>query len=87
MMTCRQATELISRELDINLPLRQRMGLRFHSLLCRTCRRFRGQIATVDAAVTEFFSASGFGGPATKLPTATKESLKAMISVRLDAES
>lgn len=41
MLTCAQATRLISDAQDMQLSLRQRVALRLHLLICRGCANFR----------------------------------------------
>jgi hypothetical protein len=41
---CKAASRLQSEALDHPLPLRQRMGLRVHLVLCKWCRRYGKQI-------------------------------------------
>lgn len=40
MMTCEEAARLISESLDQPLPLRKRMGLKLHLLMCKLCPQF-----------------------------------------------
>ena len=87
MITCRRAAELISRELDADLPLHQRVVLRFHKMVCGACRRFWRQLGAVDEAVEEFFTKAVSGDPDAVLPAASKEHLKAVIDDHLDGES
>jgi hypothetical protein len=86
-MTCRRAAELISEDLDTNLPPHQRAGLGFHTLLCGACRRYRRQLGAVEEAVAEFFASAGSGNPAATLPPSSKEHLKAVIGGHLDGHS
>ena len=44
MFNCREVTRLVSVSLDRELPLYQRMGLRFHLLMCKFCGRYRKQL-------------------------------------------
>jgi len=44
MPTCKQVTELASREMDEHLRLLDRLGLRLHLAICRNCRRFTVQL-------------------------------------------
>ena len=44
MPTCREATELASRAMDEQLPLSNRMALRFHLAICKNCARFNQQL-------------------------------------------
>lgn len=51
MISCKEATRLVSESLDRRLPLDQRIGLRLHLLLCRFCSRYRRQLLFVRDAV------------------------------------
>jgi len=86
MITCRRATELISKELDTELPLAQRVGLEIHSLVCSGCRRYRRQLSTVDNAVRELLAAPASDRDAA-LSAASKENLKAALQGLLDQEA
>lgn len=47
MLTCRQATQLLS-EQDRQLLLKEQSGLQFHLMMCRSCRRFGKQMKTLS---------------------------------------
>ena len=51
MMNCKQATHLMSEDLDRPLRWRERVALRFHLMMCGGCRNFRQQIAFLRAAM------------------------------------
>lgn len=44
MLTCKDATTLVSRSMDGPLPWRQRFSLRMHLAMCRFCRRYERQL-------------------------------------------
>jgi hypothetical protein len=48
---CESASELSSRELDEPLGGLERAALWGHLLVCRSCRRFRGQIRLIRTAL------------------------------------
>lgn len=54
MISCREATELVSRSLDAPLGWRQRLGLRVHLLACSLCRDFRRQMLFLREALRRF---------------------------------
>lgn len=60
MLTCRQATELLSQELDRPLSLPERIGLRLHVLICHGCSNYRRQLRVLREACRRF---SGGGTP------------------------
>jgi hypothetical protein len=51
--SCRQATRLQSEAMDRPLPLRQRIGLQIHLVLCRWCRRYGKQIGFLRSIAHE----------------------------------
>ena len=48
MLTCRQATELLSEKQDRSLLWRERSGLQLQLLVCRSCHRYGKQIKTLS---------------------------------------
>ena len=50
MISCRKATELISRSLEEPLALKDELLLRVHLFLCETCDLFRKQTALLRRA-------------------------------------
>lgn len=44
MLSCREATRLMSESMDHPLPLGRRVALRVHVSLCRFCRRYLAQV-------------------------------------------
>ncbi len=51
-ITCREASRLASAALDRELTRRECWALRIHTFLCRNCRRFAKQVATLHAATS-----------------------------------
>src|SRR5690349_10797281 len=51
--SCRQVARLQSDRLDQELGLSQRVGLRFHLLVCSWCRRYGKQLRFLQRAVHE----------------------------------
>ena len=56
MLSCRQATELMSQEQDRPLRLAERLGLRLHVLICSACSNYRRQMNVLRAACRRFGS-------------------------------
>ncbi len=50
MMNCKQATQMMSQELDRQLSWHERMALRFHVMMCNGCNNFRKQMAFIRKA-------------------------------------
>lgn len=43
MLTCKEISKLVSDSLDRKLPVRQRIGVRFHLMMCSMCRAYEKQ--------------------------------------------
>ena len=72
---CRQASRLQSEALDHKLPILQGVGLRFHLLLCKWCRRYGKQIRFLRDAAHEH--PDELAQPASpKLPDTARERIK-----------
>ena len=54
MLSCRQATELMSQEQDRRLSLAERLGLRLHVLICAACGNYRRQMGILRDACRRF---------------------------------
>lgn len=52
MLSCKKATRLVSEGLDRKMPLRRRVGLRFHVHMCRGCSRYARQITALNGLVS-----------------------------------
>lgn len=51
MLSCKQASQLLSQSLDRRLSWRERMGLRLHLMVCDVCQRFGRQLAIMRSAI------------------------------------
>jgi len=53
MLDCKHASHLISQSLDVRLSWRQRVGLKFHLMLCSACTQFSRQMGLLREAVRQ----------------------------------
>ena len=51
MLTCKQASQIISQSLDRNLSWQERLTLRLHLFICKYCKRFSQQLTTLRVAL------------------------------------
>lgn len=56
MLSCKQASELVSQSLDRHLTMRERMSVRFHLLICVACARFGHQLAFMQITIKKFIT-------------------------------
>lgn len=54
MLTCKNATKLISRAQEQQLTLRERISLRFHFAICSGCTNYRKQISFIRKACEHY---------------------------------
>ncbi len=54
MLSCKQATELMSQEQDRALSFAERWGLRFHVAMCAGCGIYRRQMAFLRLACEHY---------------------------------
>ena len=54
MLSCKQATELMSQEQDRPLSLTERFGLRLHVWICAGCANYRRQMNVLRSACRRF---------------------------------
>ena len=51
MLSCKQASQLISQSLDRPLTMRERFALKLHLFVCKYCKRFGQQVQTLRVAI------------------------------------
>ena len=52
MRNCKQIIELSSQKLETQLPLLTGLEMKFHLLMCKTCRRYGRQLSVIQRALT-----------------------------------
>ena len=78
MLSCRQASQLISQSLDRPLMLRERFALKLHLLICKFCKRFSQQMQTLHGAIKTMVSAIE-NNNAIEMPSATKKRIADLV--------
>ena len=53
MLTCKEATQLISKSLDQRLIWRERFAVRVHLITCKYCKRFLKQLTVIRDAFSQ----------------------------------
>ena len=53
MLSCKDASQIISQSLDRQLTMRERFALKCHLLICRYCKRFSQQIQAIRVALKQ----------------------------------
>ena len=89
MLSCKDVTVLVSQSLDDTLPLRQRMAVRLHLLLCRACTRYRRQLLFLREVMRRFPGDEPASPPpsAPALPVAARERIRRAVDTELGKSS
>jgi predicted anti-sigma-YlaC factor YlaD len=82
LMTCRDAAPLIALGMDQKLAAQDHTAVRLHLAICRSCRRYRGQLALLRRVLALFDSARLRSGGQLLSPEA-----RARIQAELDRRS
>ena len=56
MLSCHQATKLLSESQERPLSITEKMGLKFHTAMCSGCRNFGNSVDTLSEAMKGFAS-------------------------------
>ena len=62
--------------MDQKLPLRIRIGIKFHLIMCDLCLRYKKQLELIHKAIAKFDTDKEELFPVTQLPDKTKEKIK-----------
>lgn len=60
-LSCRHASVLLSRAQDGPLTFSERLAMRMHLLICRSCRRFNRQLSLIRQTLKAFMGQSQSG--------------------------
>lgn len=55
MLSCKDATRLVSQGLDRELPFWRRIGLRLHVVMCRGCSQYSRQIKALNGLISDHY--------------------------------
>jgi len=62
MLSCREVTRRVSEGLDRELAFGERVALRAHFLICKSCRNFEDQLALLRRAMQRLSEDDGDAG-------------------------
>ena len=79
MLSCKEATRLVSEKLDRQLPFWQRLSLRLHVLMCRGCSWYTRQVKMLDQVVGEHYRLEQSAENATLLSEEIRQRIKASL--------
>lgn len=80
MMTCKDASRLVSEGQERKLGLRERLGLRLHLWMCAQCRRFERQIQLLRRALRRMASQTDVDTQTASLTPEARERIRKAIA-------
>ncbi len=83
IISCKHASQLISKSLDQRLSLYERVSLRLHFLICDVCSRFRQQLYTLKSAISVLLNQTE-NDETIQLPVQAKARIQHTIESNLD---
>ena len=82
MLTCKQASQVISQSLDRPLTARERFALSLHLLICKYCKRFSQQVQTLRVAIKSMLH-SIESNNSIEMPSTTKKRIADLVDVTI----
>lgn len=76
MFKCSEVTKLISRSMDQNLPLRQKIGIRIHLAMCKYCSMYKKQLELIRKLIKNATEAEILPAPPLTLSPQARERMK-----------
>ena len=84
MLTCKQASQVISQSLDRPLTARERFALSLHLFICKYCRQFSQHLQTLRVALKQMTS-SIESNNSIEMPSAAKKRIALYIEQQVVA--
>ena len=82
MLTCKDASRLVSEGLERPLGFRERWSLRLHLWLCDNCRRFERQLRLLRRALRKLARGAETATQGPELPSEARERIRKAIAER-----
>ncbi len=76
MFKCKDVSHLISRSMDQKLPLRIRLGIKFHLMMCDLCLRYKNQLELIHKAISKMETEREDKNTYKHLPDKVKKTIK-----------
>jgi len=73
---CKDVSDLISRSMDEKLPVKIRMGIKFHLMMCRLCSNYKNQLILIRRAISKLENPEESDDAITRLPDQARQKIK-----------
>lgn len=79
MFRCQDVSHLVSESMDRNVSRGERLGIRFHLMMCRHCTRHKDQIQAVKDIIRVYAQHLEEAEPTVQLSEEAKQKMKHML--------
>ncbi len=79
MLMCKDISKLISQSLDRKLPMRLRMEIRVHLMMCSICRTYRKRVLFIQAVLRRAPALPSDAGTSRNLSPEAENRIKAVL--------
>ena len=76
MLSCKDVTKLVSENLDRDLSLWRRIGLRLHVAMCKGCSAYKRQIESLNKVISDHYRNDQTAKDCKNLPNDALERIK-----------
>ncbi len=76
MLSCKDVTKLVSENLDRDLSLWRRIGLRLHVAMCKGCSAYKRQIESLNKVISDHYRNDQTAKDGKNLPNDALERIK-----------
>ena len=76
LFRCKDITYLISQSMDVKLPLKIRLGIKFHLMMCDLCLRYKKQLELIRKVILKIEAEKEADSFTTPLPEQIREKIK-----------
>ena len=87
MLSCDNASFLMSKKFEEKITLKERFSLKMHLLSCYLCRRYEKQLTQLNSVVVEFRNNSEDQGCQHFMPTEVKIDTSQLVNKELNTDS
>lgn len=87
MLNCKEVTQLVSESFDRRLSLRERFGLRLHTMMCSTCRLFRQLQHRIHKAIVTCGRRASSESQASPLPDDARTRIDTVVQAAISNRS
>jgi len=84
MLSCKDASQLVSDRLERKLSFRERWGLKMHLWICASCRHYEQQMVLIRQALRMLGKRAESEADSTEFPPEARERIRKALAARCE---